>query len=559
MAMPIPAMPEPSNPRYHLLAMLRAVGLTERELREILNDGAEEAERTIPKLMERAGIGARATGAQISLVLREIRAMQAALWGDMGPEFAAGVARAAEYAAGGEDVLFGYASRELGTRAANTLRDSFIARAKQGIDAILAKAKNGIPLSLQVYRTQALATGLVTRRVNAGLLLGYSAKKIAGMVRDLIRPDVAGGVSYAAFRLARTEINHAYQTAQEARYADEPWSTGMQWHLSGSHPKPDECDVFATQDEHGLGAGVYPFGQVPTEHPNGLCYRTAVQVSEDDFIEGFLAGEYDEYLDTELGVDADELKPAANPTTAPRPPIVSGTDRMSWASGEAFRGNAFDNPKAEEDVPLLNFGPLGDPVDRSLAYIGGQQGYDGLPVTVNKREADLELTRGGTEIWRGTTPWKGNKDVPARSAADIDDAFRNGAYEPGTGIYGNGYYFSVSERVGQHYASKQGVVTRAVLRAGARVITSTELEAVIKRIFNDDSLDIVLRHSVAADPGRCAALLGYDAIKVVGHQDGTPYVKGEPSAKNGQGHRFSAHVQYVILNRTALLVEEADR
>jgi hypothetical protein len=153
-AMPIPAMPEPSNPRYHLLAMLRAVGLTEAELRQILEDGAEEAERTIPKLMERAGIGAKATGAQISLVLREIRVMQAALWGDMGSVFAEGVGRAAEFAAAGEDVLYGYVRNQLGASAATELRQSFIQRARRGIDAILAKAKMNIPLSLQVYRSQ---------------------------------------------------------------------------------------------------------------------------------------------------------------------------------------------------------------------------------------------------------------------------------------------------------------------------------------------------------------------------------------------------------------------
>lgn len=548
-------MPDPSNPRYHQLAMLRAVGLTDEEIRAILEAAAEEAERTIPKLMERAGASGSITAAQRSLVLREIRALQASMWGDIGATLREGIQRAAKYAAAGEDVLYQYLrDRGMGEES---LRESFVARAARGIEALLAKARNNIPLSLQVYRTQALSNGWVNKRVNAGLLLGYSAKKIATMVKDLIRPDVAGGVSYAAQRLARTEINNAYKTAQEARYAEEPWSLGMQWHLSLSHPRRDECDVYAAQDLHDLGAGVYPFGEVPKSHPNDMCYQTPVQATEDEFIEGFLNGDYDEYLDEELGLEPDELREPepANPTTAVRPPTVSGSDQLSWANAEAWQNNGFDNPNAIE-TPLLDFGELGDPRDGSLRHIGTRQGFDGLPVTVSEKEIDIELTRGGTEIWRGTTDWPGNSALAARSARDVDRAFRSGAYEPGTGIYGNGYYFSVAERVAKHYAGKKGVITRAVLRAGARVIDYDELMAIVDRMFDDPNLDLVLRNNVIADPGRAAAVLGYDAIRVVGKQDGAPYVKGEASAKNSMGHRFSAHVQYVILNRTALLVEE---
>lgn len=336
MAMPIPAMPDPSNPRYHLLAMLRAVGLTERDLRLVLEDAAQEAERTIPKLIEQATTGARVNAAQRAVILREIRAMQAAMWGEITPELRAGIARANEYAAAGDDVLYGYVSGRLGAAAANTLRASFIARAKAGLDAVLAKAKANIPLSTQVYRTQALATGLVHRVVNQGLLLGKSAREIAKSVRNLIDPKVPGGVSYAAFRLARTEINHAYQTSQEARYADEPWSRGMQWHLSGSHPEPDECDVFAKQNISGLGPGVYAFGELPDEHPNGLCYRTPVQVEEDEFVDRFVMGEYDEYLDKELGVDPRTLRPS--PTPPPQAPASMYESRIERAlkGGEAL-------------------------------------------------------------------------------------------------------------------------------------------------------------------------------------------------------------------------------
>jgi hypothetical protein len=556
MAMPIPAMPDRSNPRYHLLAMLRAVGLTEANLRAILVDAAQEAERTIPKLIERETTGARVTAAQRSVILREIRAMQSALWGDIGPELREGVALANVYAAQGDDVLYHYVRERLGKGAVDRLMEGFVARAQRGLEAVLAKAKNNIPLSLQVYRTEALSNGWVNRVVNNGLLLGKSARDIAKQVRDYIHPNVPGGVSYAAFRLARTEINHAYQTSQEARYADEPWSQGMQWHLSGSHPQKDECDLYATQDLHGLGKGVYPFGQVPSEHPNGLCYRTPQQVEEDEFVEEFLAGTYDDYLDAELGEAVPQLKKPSNPTTASRRPMVVGSNRLAEINAESEMADA----RGDADAPVWDYGQLGDPRDKWLAYVGAKQGFDGLPTTVNSREADAELTRGGVELWRGVVGFKGNRVLGAASAAEIDDRFRAGAYEPGTGIYGNGFYFSVARRVGEHYAGKKGRLTRAVLRPGARVIDLPDLLEMIERTLGDDSLHLELRFGAARDPGRFATMMGYDAIRVpAGNQDGAPYVKGEPSGTNGVNKKkFSAHVQYVILNRTALLVEEVN-
>lgn len=290
MAQPL-RKPEPQpTPLQRLLA---EIGLTEKQLRAILQDGAEEAERLIPKMIEKNTTGSKIKASQMALVLREIKAMLDALWGDLGGAVKDGVTGAALSAAQGEDILLKF----MNAKGTDIMKAAFTEQARSGIPNILAKAANNIPLSLQVYRTQTLANGEVNRRVNRGLLLGHSAKRIADDVRDLIRPDVPGGVSYAANRLARTELNNAFKTSQELRYRDEPWSKGMKWNLSKSHPDKDICDHYAEADEHGLGAGVYAFGHRPHSHPNCLCYLTVVQADEDDFIESFLAGEYSEFID----------------------------------------------------------------------------------------------------------------------------------------------------------------------------------------------------------------------------------------------------------------------
>lgn len=278
------AQPQPAN--QPLLDVLAQNNVTIAEMNQMLADAAQEAERLIPKLIEQHTVGGKLKAAQLALVQRELKVAQSALWGDLGRSLRSGVGQAVLAAADSAEGLLGGV---LG-QDASWWRAALREQARAGIDAVLAKAANGIPLARSVYKAQQLASGLVDRKVSQGLLLGHNAKTIAKSVKDLIRPDVAGGVSYAAHRLARTEINNAYKTSQEKAYADMPWVEGMRWNLSKSHPKRDECNDFA---EH----GVYPVGERPQSHPNCLCYLTPEQISEDAFIDNFLAGDYNTYLD----------------------------------------------------------------------------------------------------------------------------------------------------------------------------------------------------------------------------------------------------------------------
>lgn len=294
----IPSFGAPANP---LQSYLRAAQPTDAELRSILRAAAEEAERLIPKELERLNYSGKIKAAQLTMIRREIHQWYAAAWGDIGKTLRDGVANVSRAAyTEAESLLMDYMARQ-GIDTSAYLA-SLRAQAARGLPAVLARAANGIPLSRQVYKTQALARGLVDRAVNNGLLLGHSAQRVADSVRDLIDPNVPGGVSYAAMRLARTELNNAFKTAQEQRHADEPWVKGMQWHLSGSHPRKDECNLYAEQDIHDLGAGIYPVGERPHSHPNCLCFMTVEQISEDEWIDRFIAGEYDEYLDEGAGL-----------------------------------------------------------------------------------------------------------------------------------------------------------------------------------------------------------------------------------------------------------------
>lgn len=80
---------------------------------------------------------------------------------------------------------------------------------------------------------------------------------------------------YRSIRLARSEINMAYRTAEQIRWKQFDFILGYEIKLSGSHPKPDICDDLA---------GKYPKDFKFTGwHPNCLCYCVPIIMSEDDY------------------------------------------------------------------------------------------------------------------------------------------------------------------------------------------------------------------------------------------------------------------------------------
>jgi len=114
------------------------------------------------------------------------------------------------------------------------------------------------------------------------------------------------GVSYQSLRLARTEIQKIHNLANDRMMAQEPWVREEQVHLSAAHPKRDICDDVVEKN-----GGVYSVGEIELPlHPNCLCYKTAVLVSEKEFtdeLNGWANGTqasptFDAYAQS-LGVD----------------------------------------------------------------------------------------------------------------------------------------------------------------------------------------------------------------------------------------------------------------
>lgn len=177
--------------------------------------------------------------------------------------------------------------------------------------------------------------------------------------------------------------------------------------------------------------------------------------------------------------------------------------------------NLPDLPEPDDDMISTGVG------DRTLAAIWKKQGFDGKPSLVSSAQLDEEIAGGAKEIFRG---------LSGSEAETYAAQFKTGEAFPGLGNYGNGHYFAPSRKVGEQYASsgnKPGALIRSALRADAKVITYDDLQKEMRTLFSlgPDAIKVF-------DPGRLASALGFDAIYV-------------PSTDF-----------YVVLNRTALLVED---
>lgn len=81
---------------------------------------------------------------------------------------------------------------------------------------------------------------------------------------------------WRAARLARSEINMAYRTAEQTRWQQMDFVLGYEIQLSKTHTDVDICDELC---------GRYPKDFVWTGwHPNDKCYAVPILMSEDDFV-----------------------------------------------------------------------------------------------------------------------------------------------------------------------------------------------------------------------------------------------------------------------------------
>lgn len=246
----------------------------DRELRRVLREAALDAARRIQALGP--NIGSQTRAAQLALVIRQIRDNNQDLWlKEIEPIIKKYYPRVEAVADRASGTLRSLLVNAVGETAAESLEESSAATSASGF--VLDALRRARELSQRVYRNAQLSSGRIERLIRAGIIQGLSAKELAKSVKDYIRPDVKGGVAYAAMRLARTEINNAFHERQKQVIAEKPWALAV-WNLSKSHPHRDVCNDLAE-------GGPYEADEVPDKpHPQCLCYLSYQLAPEKDIV-----------------------------------------------------------------------------------------------------------------------------------------------------------------------------------------------------------------------------------------------------------------------------------
>lgn len=288
----------PGTDRRPLISYLKIQRDLDRQMIAVLSRSTLQIEAEIRRLQGRTGIGAQIKREQLAASQAAIHRHIAALYRNIGLLLLA--AREEAAAAGVETMFPRTLLRGIGQQDMEYLLRGMRLTASEGLNTLENRLTlSKIPLSERVYNSRDLTSGRVDDIINGALARGASAQELAKDVRKFIRPDTPGGIRYAAMRLGRTELNNAFHAGQVKSAIESPWTTGVRWNLSGSHPRPDECNQYA-DDVHYEGgeAGVFKPEETPGKpHPNCLCFCTAETVDRATFINQFQAGAYDGFVD----------------------------------------------------------------------------------------------------------------------------------------------------------------------------------------------------------------------------------------------------------------------
>jgi hypothetical protein len=433
-------------------------------IEDALRDAMADAQRRINKLETKNGIGSVVRRAQLFIIRRELRAVQEELWRAVNKNIRAASPTIANAAAEAERVLQALLFQAAGKRVSEALVSAQRAYAQRTVATYLARGENGIGLSERVYRTKQLANGLVDRAVNRAILQGAGWQQIAREVKPMIDPGTPGGVSYAAKRLARTELNNAFHTTQKASAEINPWVLGLRWHLSRSHTRPDKCDEILLGHSEGKPLGVYVPSELPRKpHPQCLCFTSNEMMDEDEFLRTVVdeemldevVDEYREELPKAVGDDIVRLRPRTPPA---RPP-AAGAQALSAAPISITSGKLND----EERSQLRQYkGVAYTPTNTYLRV--GSGGF--LRETVEKLDAILDKSR----IKKDVLVFRGIKN-PRSVLGDLVDGDLTGL----EWIEEAPLSTSADKRVADVFAKDGGMVLRITVRKGAPMVKLSEL------------------------------------------------------------------------------------
>lgn len=151
------------------------------------------------------------------------------------------------------------------------------------LKAFQERRTKGLDLSKNLWNLSGEYQGFLETAISVGLENGTSAIQLSKQLSKYLtnfdklksaytekfgKAAKVKNCQYDSVRLARTEINMAYRTADFLRWKDMPFVLGIEIQLSKSHPEKDICDDLK---------GEYPANFKFTGwHPNCFCFATPI-------------------------------------------------------------------------------------------------------------------------------------------------------------------------------------------------------------------------------------------------------------------------------------------
>lgn len=479
-----------------------------------LKDALVAVDDSLTKLVGKETKSAATRRLQLALTSKEIRSVMTDLYGNVGStikEFHGKAAGAAADAAiadqkrliaklFGKDQVAGYAA-------------SLHQTAVRNIESVMTRVlETQQPLSKRVYKTKALSQGLVDRAINNGIARGDSFTNIANSVKHLIDPDVPGGVSYAAKRLARTETNNAFHAQSIHDAQDQPWNQAMRWNLSKVHQEDpnDPCEDYARQ-------ATFDVNHVPNKpHPHCRCFVTPEPVSDETFDHAVIGGQYDNYLDNWLN----QSTPAPETPTAIKASALKKAPSMKPAPKENATTKAFQPD-----------GWTGPPVAKAAANKEVRQATDDI---WNANSDDVDFLQAAREGSRNvqTKGYKGGLSSPDKNA-----------------ILAFNIFDTVPDKLGYSVGREMTARLAHAARSTESVYKSMDLTATeVKALYDKPGLSIPLSQfetgvtkAVDANKGRAIGATGEEVVFEV--------VRGARTAVVGDSRITMGHFQVIDIQK----------
>jgi len=150
--------------------------------------------------------------------------------------------------------------------------------------------------------------------------------------------------------------------------------------------------------------------------------------------------------------------------------------------------------------------------DNLLKSLVKEVHFDEPPKISPAKEVSKIVEEGGIELFRGVTE------------PEFTEQFKHGDYYAGKGMYGSGTYCGIGKEKGipiatSYTSNKDNCVIRMVLDKDAKIIPIKEVKKQIRNMQksmppSQNDIDNKLINIITDNPGRWAAMNGYDAISV---------------------------------------------